>query len=98
MRLVFGRILSFGVAEIPNLIALHTLRTQIANVGIVVGSARSSHINEQLEYSVFADSGHADSGADGIAFDQGGYYLHTLLNAQAVHGNILCLSSQECQE
>jgi hypothetical protein len=96
--LIRWRILGFGVAKIPNLVALYMLRPNVANAAVVVGCAGRAEINEQFKYGVLADARHSDGRPNRVSLDESGYDLCAFRCAQAVHNaNSLCLSGHASQ-
>jgi hypothetical protein len=60
-RLPFlGYILSFRVAEIPNLITLHMARSNISDVAIVILGTDCAEVNEQFQDRILANARHAN--------------------------------------
>src|SRR6266699_4817109 len=78
--LVSRNILVLGVTELPNLIALDVLASEIAHRLILIFRTRFAQISEQLLNGVHRYASYAHDAAKGVSFDKGRDNLHSFLD------------------
>ena len=78
----------------PYFVTLETADAHIADVLIMVSHARCTEIDKQLRHGVASNSSHARRGTEAVSLNKGGHNPDTLIIAQRVHTEQLCLSKQ----
>src|SRR5208283_3457562 len=82
-------ILRLGADELPNLITLQTADAEIPHVTVMVGSARSANIGQQLNNSVLGRACHSHRGSNRASLDEAANNLCASLDVQAIHNDSL---------
>jgi hypothetical protein len=79
----------FGRTERPNLVGLDALALEVPHRIVQERPAGIPYVGEQLQHGAFGRAGHPAGSTDAIAFNQGREDASSVVNAQAVHTDIM---------
>ena len=82
---IWRNILLLGVAKRPALVNLHPLAFEVLKHAVLVVGTKGTYLEDQPHDGLFGHAGYADSGADGIAFDQATDDFGALFGSEPVH-------------
>ena len=89
----FSAVFLFAINPCPHLIQLQPSRAKVAEYAILIVGADFPDFHKHAHHSFLGNSGHADCGTDGAAFDQAANNLCARLRIEAIGGAVIVCKS-----